>query len=119
MSDPSGGNFPPGGGGKGSNVPSGESGGATPTITEQASGRESLPDDDGWGSTSDPPIVGVPVKTPAAYAPTEMLPVQTAPATPEPAPGPTPTVLGDGATIVPSGDTHPLPGPPAPATPPT
>src|SRR5690349_15527602 len=81
MSDPSGGNFPPGGGGKGSNVPSGESGAKTPTVTDQPLGRESLPDDDGWGSSSDPPIAGIPVKTPAAYAPTEMMPVQTPAAT--------------------------------------
>ena len=53
MSDPSGGNLPPGGGGKGSNVPGGSSGGATPTVADQPIGGESLPDPDEWGSASD------------------------------------------------------------------
>jgi hypothetical protein len=88
MSDPSGGNFPPGGGGKGSDVPRGSSGQAAPTITDASVG-ESLPDDDDWGSTNEPPIVGVPVKVPAAYAATEMMPAH-----PEPAATPT-----QGATI--------------------
>lgn len=116
MSDPSGGNFPPGGGGKGSNVPRGGSGGATPTVTDPSTGSESLPDDDGWGTASDSPVVGVPVKTPAAYAATEMLPVQPAPATPPEKPKPAATLAGDGPTIAPSGDTQPPPTPQATGT---
>src|SRR6476659_5196403 len=109
MSDPSGGNFPPGGGGKGSNVPQPSSGGAAPTVTDGPTGRESLPDDDGWGSASEPPIAGIPVKTPAAYAPTQELPVQPSPAPPQAKPATSPTMTGDGPTIVPSGETHPSP----------
>ena len=119
MSDPSGGNFPPGGGGKGSNVPPDGSSGTTPTVTEQSTERESLPDPDDWGSASEPPIPGIPVKTPAAYAPTEMLPVRPeqppaqppaaapqAAAAPQVSPVPGLTVP-DGPTIVPSGDAQP------------
>ena len=113
MSDPSGGNFPPGGGGKGSNEPRGSSSGVTPTVADAPTGGESLPDDDGWGSPSEPPIAGIPVKTPAAYAPTEMLPVQPSPVAPPAQPAPSPTMTGDGPTIVPSGETHPPPAPQA------
>ena len=103
MSDPSGGNLPPGGGGKGSNVPGGGTGGATPTVVDQPLSNEPLPDPDDWGSASEPPppapqpppqIVGVPVKTPAAYAATEMLPVQPEPSKPQSASSPGATMGG-------------------------
>src|SRR5688572_26445601 len=105
MSDPSGGNVPPGGGGTGSKVPGSSSGAATPTITDQSATGEPLPDPDEWGSASEPPIVGIPVKTPAAYAATEMMPIQPEVRAPQPTPGPTATLAGDAPAIGSSGET--------------